>query len=207
MICGWSIKQLHREILLSATWQQSSEPDEQRAAIDPENRWLSRMNRRRLDFEAWRDAMLTATGVLDLTMGGQSVDLEDANNLRRTLYATVHRREMSTTLRIHDFPDPTQHSPMRSLTTTPLQGLYALNGPLLTQQSDALLDRLRTECGGDDQARIKRAYWLLYSREPTERELQLGRTFIGNTSGVEKTSAWKQYTHVLLASNELLFID
>jgi hypothetical protein len=114
---------------------------------------------------------------------------------------------MSTTLRIHDFPDPTQHSPMRSATTTPLQGLYALNGPLLAQQSDALSARLGRECGGLDRARIERAYWLLYSRAPTEREIQLGLAFVDETDEADNEIVWKQYTHVLLASNELLYIE
>ncbi len=204
---GWSIKQLHREILLSATWQQSSASEESRSRADPENRWLSRMNRQRLDFESWRDAMLAATGVLDLRIGGPSADVDAVDNHRRTIYATVHRRDMSTTLTIHDFPDPTQHSPMRSSTTTPLQGLYALNGPLLTHQSDALFERLVRECGDDERVRIERAYWLLYSRAPTEREIRLGLEFLSEAAGEKKKLAWKQYSHVLLASNGLLFIE
>ena len=204
---GWSIKQLHRDILLSSTWQQSSDYDETKSAVDPENRWLSRMNRHRLSFEAWRDAMLSASGVLDLSMGGPSVELDSAENHRRTIYATVHRRDMSTTLTIHDFPDPTQHSPSRSFTTTPLQGLYALNGPLLAQQSDRLAKRLRCEFADDDQARIDRAYGLLYSRAPTENEKQLGSQFLGDVTEKDRVARWKQYLHVLLASNELLIVD
>lgn len=204
---GWSTKQLHREILLSATWQQGTDGDEQRLAADPDNRWLSRMNPRRLDFESWRDAMLSATSQLDLTPGGPSIDVDDAGNRRRTVYATVHRRDMSTTLRIHDFPDPTQHSPMRSATTTPLQGLYALNGPLLAAQSDALVERLRGDCGDDDTLRIERAYRLLYSRAPTENEIRLGLEFLGKTQGDDRQTAWQQYAHVLMASNELLFVE
>ncbi len=204
---SWSIKWLHREILLSATWQQSSEQIKQTVTADPGNRWLSRMNRLRLDFESWRDAILTASGVLDLTMGGPSLAIDSADNRRRTIYATVHRRDMSTTLTIHDFPDPTQHSPMRSSTTTPLQGLYALNGPLLTQQSDALVERLQKEFPDNNDAQIERAYWLLYGRSPTDVELRLGREFIDGSPVRNKLIAWQQYAHVLLASNELVFVD
>ena len=96
---------------------------------------------------------------------------------------------------------------MRSATTTPLQGLYALNGPLLVQQSDALSKRLGRECGADDHARIERAYWLLYSRAPTEREIELGLAFLHDANGQGNDIAWKQYTHVLLASNELLYVE
>ena len=125
---GWSIKWLHREILLSATWQQSTQCSDHAKSIDPGNRWLSHMNRRRHDFEAWRDTMLKAAGVLDLTPGGPSRDLDELGNHRRTLYCTIHRRELSTTFQIHDFPDPNQHSPQRFSTTTALQGLYAQIG-------------------------------------------------------------------------------
>ena len=204
---GWSIKDLHREILLSETWKQSSQFDEAKAKADPENRWLSRMNRRRLDFEPWRDAMLSASGVLDLTMGGPSLDLEGETNRRRTLYATVHRREMSQTLLIHDFPDPTQHSPKRNATVTPLQGLYALNGPLVANQAQALAGRIQRECGDDTEVAIERAYWLLYSRPPTEKEKQLGLAFLAQAKDAKRESRWTQYAHVLLLSNEFVSVD
>lgn len=204
---GWSIKQLHREILLSATWQQSSAYDPQKNQIDPDNRWLSRMNRQRLTFEAWRDTMLAATGMLDATMGGHSLELDEKNNYRRTLYSTIHRRELSTTLAAHDFPDANQHSPMRTSTTTALQGLYALNGPLLVGQAAALSERLDRELADDDHARVDRAYWLLYSRAATSREKQLCIEFMNGASGQQRLASWKQYAQVLLAANELLFVD
>jgi hypothetical protein len=203
---GWSIKQLHREILMSATWQQSSQYDEQRVHKDPDNRWLSRANRRRLSFEAWRDSMLAASGDLDLTIGGPSVDLENADNHRRTVYATIHRRDMSTTLTMHDFPDPTQHSPARSITTTALQGLYALNGPLLNQQSHALSQRLQKQSEYDHQ-RIDDAYLLLYSRLPTSAERVAALEFLGASEHSEYGQRWEQYVHVLLAANELMYVD
>ena len=202
---GWSIKQLHREILLSAAWQQSSNSNSNAARIDPENRLLSHMNRHRLGFEEWRDAMLFVSGSLDPLFGGPSVALDDKNNVRRTLYATVNRRDMSPTLMIHDFPDPTQHSPKRTTTTTALQGLYALNGELLAEQSKQIVDRLFSEFSENDRTMITQAYWLLFSREPTVRELELGLSYLGN--GDEELKRWQQYIHVLLASNEFVFID
>ena len=203
---GWSIKRLHREILLSATWQQSSACDSHRASIDPDNRWLSRMNRRRLEFESWRDAMLSTSGVLDRSIGGPSSSVDQPDNRRRTLYSTVHRRDMSTTLTVHDFPDPTQHSPARSFTTTPLQGLYALNGPLLNEQAKRLVNRLQHE-ETSDEARIHRACQLLYSRTATTEDLQTAMEFLGKRTGEDRTQRWKQYAQVLLASNELLYVD
>ena len=151
--------------------------------------------------------MLFATDVLDRSMGGASFSLDEADIHRRTIYATVHRRDMSTTLTIHDFPDPNQHSPARSSTTTALQGLYALNGPLLNQQSAALVKRLQRELGDDDAAKIQRANWLLYSRPATDKQLTLGMGFLGESKDDERTNRWKQYIHVLLASNEMLYVD
>src|SRR5262249_52712060 len=135
---GWSLKWLHREIVISAAYGQSSRSRPE----DPENRWLARMSRRRLEVEAWRDAMLSVSGTLRLSVGGPSLDLGRADNNRRTLYGTVVRRELHDLLRLYDFPDPTTHSPGRVPTTTPLQQLLVLNGPLVRQQAAALARRL-----------------------------------------------------------------
>lgn len=207
MTSGWSLKKLHREIVLSATYRQSSRSDIAQVEQDPDNRWLARMNRRRLDVEAWRDAMLAATGELDRTLGGPSIELTDAKNIRRTIYSTIHRREMSTMLLMHDFPDPTAHSSKRQNTTTALQGLYALNGPLFLDRAEALAKRLATDFPNDDTARIHHVYRLLYSREPTSREVEIGLAFLGETTNLERETAWMQYSHVLLAANEFLFVD
>ena len=204
---GWSLKQLHREIVLSATYRQSSRLDDSKSKIDPDNRWLSRMNRRRLVVESWRDAMLSTSGELDPAIGGPSVSLTDAKNFRRTIYCTIHRREMSTTLLTHDFPDPTAHSPQRLSTTTALQGLYALNGPLLLDRAEALSKRLAADVPEGDTERIQFAYRLLFSREVTPLETEIGLAFFGETTGADRTTAWTQYAHVLLASNEFLYID
>ncbi|MDF1841853.1 MAG: PSD1 and planctomycete cytochrome C domain-containing protein [Rubripirellula sp.] len=215
---GWSIKHLHREILLSATWQQSSSVTPNRFKLDPSNRWLSRMVRRRINFEEWRDSILAASGSLDHRRGGISIDLDAENNQRRTIYGTVHRRDMSTTLMVHDFPDPTQHSPQRAYTITPLQGLYALNGPLLIGQAKALATRLNdlnfsehlatelTPAVHSEAQRIHYLYQQLFTRDPTERELTLAEAFL-STGASEPNELWEQYIHVLLASNEVMFVD
>ena len=151
--------------------------------------------------------MLAATGELDSTIGGPSLSLTDTANHRRTLYGTIHRREMSTMLLTHDFPDPTAHSPRRQSTTTALQGLYALNGPLFLNRSESLAKRLAADVAGDDAERIQLAYRLLYAREPTSRETEIGLAYLGDSTGAERAAAWTQYAHVLLASNEFLFVD
>ena len=219
---GWSLQTIQRELLLSATYRQSSEYRPQQAELDPQNVWLSRMNRRRLDFECWRDGMLLATGQLDARLGGLALELDAADNHRRTLYANIHRHEMSTTLLIHDFPDPNQHSPARTTTVSPLQGLYALNGPLLGQQAEKLSERLHREqpvakqadrepnaeaLAAAEQARIARAYQLLFGRRPSDHEMELGMQFLTSSTASPREQRWQQYAHVLLAANELMFVD
>jgi len=210
---GWSLKKLHREILLSAAWQQASASDAASLSADPDNRWLARMNRRRLDYEAWRDAMLVATGTGDFRIGGPSIPLDDPGNFRRTLYATIHRRDMSTTLTVHDFPDPTQHSPARTPTITAIQGLYALNGPLLIAQAEEMTRRIFASGAAKDRDRIREIYRRLFLRLPTKRELDIGIKFLAENGSVEDSAAtasaqrWQQYVHVLLASNEFSFLD
>ncbi|MCB1243761.1 MAG: DUF1553 domain-containing protein [Verrucomicrobiae bacterium] len=203
---GWSIKWLHREILRSATWQQSSQAIESERR-DPENHLLARMSRRRLDFESWRDAMLAGTGTLNPQLGGPSMALTDAANQRRSLYGTIHRHEMEPMLRLHDFPDPASHSPARIETTTPLQLLFTLNSPFIQQQSDALVGQIRPAQGTAETARtsITRAYEALFQRPPTEREWQLGSGFLEGRES--QPAVWSEYAQALLGSNELLYLD
>lgn len=206
---GWSLKWLHREIVLSATYRQSSASDSAKYAADPDNRLLWRMSRRRLEVEAWRDAMLAATGRLNPQVGGADLSLDDPANVRRTLYATVQRREIHAMLRLLDFPDPTTHNPSRDATTTPLQQLFVLNSPFMLQQSAAFAERVRREAPGDLDGQVRRAYRLLYGREPTVRQAQLAREFL-TTAGNDPAALdtlWKQYAQVLLGSNEFAFID
>lgn len=217
---GWSLKWLHRELMLSATYRQSSAFDLRDAAStgdeieqskietqksrDPENRLLGRMNRQRLDFEPWRDAMLVAAQSLDWRMGGPALDLSDAGHRRRTLYGRVHRHDLEVMLRLYDFPDPSSHSPSRDVTTTALQGLFVLNGPFVVRQAEALAARLEREYPDDSSARIERVYQLLFARPPQASEVQLAREFL-SASPNEKT--WRLYVQTLLGSNEFMFVD
>jgi hypothetical protein len=206
MANGWSIKWLHREILLSATYQQTSADDSRKHTVDPDNRWLWRMNRRRLEVEAWRDAMLAVAGNLSLERGGAPQDLGDPKNHRRTLYGTVKRRELNDLLRLNDFPDPTAHSAGRVPTTTPLQQLFVLNSPFIQRQAAALAQRLKVEVGEGIDARVRRAYLLLYGRPATEAQVKLAVEFLAAGDGASD-ALWEQYAQVLLGSNEFLFID
>ena len=194
---GWSLKWLHREILNSATWQQSSlAADSERR--DPENKLYSRMVRRRLDWESWRDAILTATGEIDLRQGGPASPISDLKNLRRSLYGASDRQDMDPMLRIHDVPDPGAHNPWRTETITPLQGLFALNSPFIQQHSDVLAQWAMGHS-------VEEVYARLFQRKPSEHELAVQRAFV---SGREKNAAvWSQYAQALLAGNEMLFVD
>ncbi len=194
---GWSLKWLHREILNSATWQQSSVAAESEK-FDPENKLYGRMLRRRLDWEAWRDAILSATGQLDLKMGGPAASISDAKNLRRSLYGASDRQDMDPMLRIHDVPDPGAHNPWRTETITPLQGLFALNSPFMLEQG-AILGRWAMNRSSDE------VYARLFGRQPTPREAAVAKAFV---SGRETDAAmWSQYAQALLAGNEMLFVD
>jgi cytochrome c553 len=206
---GWSIKKMHRDIMLSAVYQSSSRSDERNEEVDADNRLLWRMNRRRLEVESWRDAMLAVSGALDETMGGPSTDLAKPDNHRRTLYGMVSRHELNPLLRLFDFPDPNITNAARTVTTVPLQQLFVLNSEFMVRNAKALVARLgATE--KDDSVRIRQAFVLLYGRPATEREISLGMAFLNGEHAAEPAvtlGRWEQYAQVLLGSNEFLFVD
>ncbi|MGA0038941.1 MAG: PSD1 and planctomycete cytochrome C domain-containing protein [Pirellulales bacterium] len=205
MDAGWSLKWLCREVLTSATWQQSSDIEGAKIAIDPTNALLWRMERRRLDVEAWRDSLLAASVRLDRTLGGPSFDPQAAESTRRTVYAKVSRLELNKMLALFDFPDPNVHAPTRSKTTTPLQKMFVLNSPFMVTQAAALAKRCR-EHADDTSERIRWAHQLLYGRPVTEEELLVALAFLGN-DGERGEDRWEQYAQVLLASNEMMVVD
>ncbi len=205
---GWSIKALHREILLSATYQQSSRFDARAYEADPEDRLLWRMGPRRLEVEAWRDAMLAVSGRLNSTVGGPSADLASSGNRRRTVYAAVSRHELNSLLRLFDFPDPNITGGERAVTTVPLQQLFVLNSEFMAQNAKALAARLTAGPDQDDVSRIRRAFLLLYGRPVTDEELRLGLAFLTATPpGPAGLTRWEQYAQVLLAADEFLYVD
>ncbi len=202
---GWSLKWLHREIVLSATWRQSADirhdgSDE----IDPDNRLLWRMNRRRLEPEVWRDALLAATGALDTRAAGPSQDLDEPHNGRRSVYGVISRQKVPDVLRLFDFPDAKRHADERLPTTTPLQQLYLLNSPLLRDRAAALVAQMGTVC--DVDSGVVRLFRRVLLRQPTEVELQAARRLLSQTSS-SSPEDWQLLAHGLLASNEFLFVD
>ena len=207
---GWSLKQLRRELVLSAAFRQSSRPSESGQAIDPDNTTVWRMPVRRLDVEAWRDAVLSAADELDLRLGGPPLDLNLPQHGRRTLYATVKRRELSDLLRLYDFPDPVSHSAAREPTTTPLQQLFVLNSPFMAQRSEAFARYvLREVPAGSPEERIHFAFSRLFQRPPTAAQQRSISAFLSlaRENGEPEAPIWEQVAQALLASNELLFVD
>ncbi len=204
---GWSLKWLHREIVMSATYQQASvagaDPRASRGReVDPANALWWRMNRKRLTVEQWRDAVLAATGELDASVGGPSLDPSDPAARRRTVYAERSRFQLNSMLSLFDFPDPNAHAARRNETTTPLQKLFLMNGPFLVRQADLLAAKLE-EMDSPDDVRIAHLYQLLFERAPADEELQLGESFLRQAEGL----SWSEYAQALLASNEMLIID
>ena len=199
---GWSTKWLHREIILSSTYQQMCRTHAGQLSHEAPQ-WYVGAPLRRLDVEQWRDALLMVTGTLDTVVYGPPAELSQTNNARRTLYGLVKRRELTDILRLNDFPDPLTHSPNRSPTTTPLQQLFVLNSPFMQQQAEALVTRLQRDSAASPQQKIDLAYRWLFGRPATEKELELGQQFVQDQSN----ESWQQYAQVLLGSNEFLFID
>ena len=202
---GWSLKWLHREIVLSATYQQSSTIDFEKEPNDPANQWLWRANRRRLSVEAWRDSLLVASGAIDYSFAKGSIQASKATEVRRTLYSSISRFQLDPLLVLFDFPDPNAHSERRSLTTTPLQKLFAMNSDFMLRQAEQLVDRLMNLDVSTNEDRIRNAYASIYSRNPDQEELQLGMDFL--KEGSEGKRQWTKYLQTLLASNELLIMD
>lgn len=203
----YSMKALHREIMLSATYQSSSEFSQKHFTADPDNRFYWRATHRRLDAEAIRDSLLFVTGNLDGTIGGPSAELTD-DNRRRTVYAAVSRFKPSVRLATFDFPDARATSEKRNVTHVPLQRLFFLNSNFVWSQAGQLTKRLM-EGGGNDAARIQKAYELLYAREASDSELRLGLEFLheAGRNPKEAVPAWQQYAQALLMANEFLFLD
>src|SRR5690606_13732811 len=171
---GWSLKWLHRELVLSSTYRQSSHADDAVLRKDPANLLLGRMNRKRLSVEQWRDAILAAAGVLESSLGGKSIVPSEPESSRRTVYSTRSRFELDRMLSLFEFPDPSIRSARRVETTTPLQKMFVLNSPFMVRQAERLAERAQSAAGEDAPAMIQRLYQLLYSRPPVDEELQLG---------------------------------
>ncbi|MCW3094845.1 MAG: hypothetical protein JWL77_463 [Chthonomonadaceae bacterium] len=222
--CGWSMKRLHRMMLLSATWQQSSEGDAHKALVDPENRLLTHQNRQRLDLESMRDSLLAVAGDMDTKIGGPAVELTTAPyTKRRTVYGYIDRANLQNFYRSFDFASPDASSAQRYHTTVPQQALYMMNSPFVVEEAKALLRRPEMTAAKDDAQRIRILYRLLYQRLPSPDETSAGLNFLkaiaeirpSQTALISTSSApagaglspWEEYTQTLLMTNEFNFVD
>jgi hypothetical protein len=192
---GWSMKALHREILLSAVYALSSEDVAANDGVDPDNRMLWRANWQRMDAEKLRDSLLFVAGNLDLTAGGPPVKFDDQNR-RRAVYGFVSRRKLDSMLALFDFPNPNNTSEQRVVTNVPLQRLFLMNSSFVETQAAGLAKRL----SGQDAERVRQAYRLLFGRSPSEEESRLGVAFAAG-------NGWTEYARVLLNSNEFEWVN
>jgi Protein of unknown function (DUF1553)/Protein of unknown function (DUF1549)/Planctomycete cytochrome C/Concanavalin A-like lectin/glucanases superfamily len=180
---NWSIKEMHRLIVSSATYRQASSVENAQSGsamlkaktIDPENRLLWRQNARRLEGDQIRDAMLYASGELDSTPGGPSVE---ASKPRRTVYTKWLRNSHDPLLEAFDPPDSYLSTPQRNVTTTPMQSLVMINGPYVLRRAEALAKRITAQHLKGDIDRVTAAYMLVYGRKPSAVEGTDGVTFL-----------------------------
>ncbi len=195
---GWSIKQMHRLILLSAAYQQSSEPRPETHRADPDNRLFGHMNRRRLEAESARDNLLAVSGRLDPSTGGPAT--RDFNSPRRTLYQMTIRSDRSGFGPLFDAADSTALVSQRSESTVAPQALFLLNHPFAVAQAHALAGRILREGPPDNAGKIERVYLLLFGRPPSAREREIGLQAVNE-------GAWAEYCQVLLCTNEFIYVD
>ena len=174
---GWSLKKLHRKILLSATWMQSSDATEAAFLKDPENRLYGRQNRHRLELEQLRDSLLLASGSLDVSqVGGKSEELWMGNyTKRRAVYGFIERQNLPGIFKTLDFATPDQSSPQRFHTIVPQQALFLMNSPLAADQARALARRV---VGKDDAEKVGSLYRQLLGRSPSKEEVNLALTYL-----------------------------
>jgi hypothetical protein len=229
---GWSPKKLIREMMLSSAYQMSSVHNSADHAVDPENQLLWRMNRRRLEAEAIRDAVLQVSGRLDPTAGGPPLasDNEIARQTnpirmnpgpsapnRRSIYLPVLRNDVLDMFQLFDFVDPHVLSGKRNITTAPTQALFIMNSPFMQEQSEQAARALLELSAADDAQRVKAAYLGAFGRPPTAKEAERSLRYLeGYASALEKTETepgkrklrtWQSFCHALFGTTEFRFVN
>lgn len=231
---GWSIKQLHRRIMLSQTYQRASVELEASRQADPENDGLWRMPRRRLDFEAMRDSMLSVSGELDLALGGRPIDLSTTPTIpRRTIYGFVNRDIISNLSSTFDSANPNACTLKRPDTVVPQQTLFALNSEFIQERAAKLSALAAAANLPSNLAKVEWLYRRIYGRSPSDDEAEMACRFVdpndtvkvdknvassgltagetpissANTPHRSQADRWQSLAHAMLASNEFLFVD
>lgn len=176
---GWSVKQLHRWIVGSATYRQSSDDQPAAAAVDPDNHLVHRFNRRRLEFEAMRDTLLAAAGTLEPRVGGLPDDLlQEPFTTRRTVYGFIDRQNLPGIFRTFDYPNPDTSTAERFATTVPQQGLFMMNSPFVQEQARRVMRRPDVAAAAGDQPKIAALYRVIFQRAPEPGEAALAGKFV-----------------------------
>jgi hypothetical protein len=211
---GWSLKKLHRLLVLSAAYQRVSFDRPECRRVDPDNRLLWRFNRRRLDLEAMRDTLLAVSGRLDRRMLGRPVDAAgDPRNARRTVYGLVDRQSLPGLYRSFDFASPDQSAERRPRTTVPQQALFGMNAPFLLEQARSLMARPEIAQESDPVRRVTVLYRRVLCRQPDAGEVRLALDFVAaagksrHQPGGSRLEPWQQLAQVLLLTNETMFVD
>ena len=212
---GWSIKAMHRELLLSHTWQLASASSD---STDPENKLWSRAERRRLDAESIRDALLTVSGTLDLTPGGahpfppvhtwgftqHNQFFATYDTKQRTVFQMQQRLRRHAFLALFDGADPNSSTATRQQTTTPLQSLFVMNDAFIHERATEFATRIANTTT-DIPQRITTAFQTLYARPPQPEELHIAADYLKNFPTPEK--AWPSLSRAMLSANEFIYID
>jgi hypothetical protein len=223
---GWSVKAMHRLMLLSSTYQMSGEVSPANLQIDPNNENLWRFPRQRLDAESIRDTILAISGDLDRTSGGghpfpepKSWDFTQHKPFkavyesnRRSVYLMTQRIQRHPYLALFDGPDTNASTARRIRSTTPLQALYFMNDPFIHEQAAKFAGRLLAE-RSDDAGRLERAYLLMFARSPEPMEHERALAYLGQISerigdqADKPAKAWESLIRALWMSNELVYIN
>jgi hypothetical protein len=199
---GWTLKKFHKEIMLSAVYQQSTDNNPRYAQVDPNNRLLWRANIRRLEFEALRDSLLALGGSLDQTMYGRPIDLDrNPESRRRTIYGVVDRQDVLDVMVNFDFASPDLPSGKRYETTVPQQALFLMNSPVVIEQAKKLVALKQFENCSTDKERVEFLYERVYQRPPRADEIQLALEFVSQLPETEKEKIVATEVAVLPASN------
>ncbi len=201
---GWKIKRLQRMMVLSHAYRLASASSAAASKIDPENRLLWRWQPRRIEAEAFRDAVLSVSGKLDAGRGGPGQEL---TSKRRSIYLLVKRAAPVPELEIMDSPDGNFSTGKRNVSTTPLQALTWMNGKFAQEHADALASRLRKEAGNDTDALVRRAFQLVLCREPHAQELQACVTYLTGQAKAASPLQLAAFCMVLLNTNEFAYMN
>jgi len=221
---GWSMKNMHRMMMLSNAYQMATDSDPKSTAADPENMLFSRFNRQRLDIEEIRDGMLAIDGSLDLTMHGTlqkgfGTDSENSSDRlsmnpeqirRRTIYLPLRRANLPTLLNLFDFGDATTVNGKRSLTNVAPQALFMMNSEFVAERAKNIAKAVLNDPKLDGRARIEEIYIRTLDRKPAPDEIDGAFTYLDRLKQrflSDDLALWQSFCHILLTSNEFIYLE